>query len=120
MTDNTTFNTVLDVFGWVGLGFTLVGLIVSAFTLTYFMGYKKGGGEWRGTDLFAPKPLVPRPDAEILMEVEILQRTLLGQRNENIRLRKQVEKQYAELHGKEMPAPRKRKPKLTARSIYTP
>jgi hypothetical protein len=121
MTDNTTFNTVLDTFGWFGLGFTLVGLIVSAFTLTYYMGYKKGGGEWRGTDLFAPKPIRLPYDAEIVTEVEILRNKLKGERNEVLRLRKQVEKQYAEIHnGKQMPAPRKRKPTLTTRNIYVP
>jgi hypothetical protein len=45
----------------------------------------------------------------------------LAERNEIIRLRKQVEKQYAEIHnGKQMPAPRKRKPTLTTRNIYAP
>ena len=120
MTDNT-LDTVIDTFGWAGLVFCLVGMLVSALTVAHYFGYKKGGGEWRGKDLFAPKPLQLTHDAEIMMEVKILRTKLVAERNEVLRLRKQVEKQYAEIHnGRQMPAPRKRKPKLTTRSIYTP
>jgi hypothetical protein len=49
------------------------------------MGYKKGGGEWRGTDLFAPKPIRLPYDAEIVTEVEILRNKLKGERNEGKR-----------------------------------
>jgi hypothetical protein len=120
MTDNT-FDTVLDTFGWFGLSFALVGLIVSALTAAYFLGYKKGGGEWRGTDLFAPRPIVRAYDQDIIDEVSVLRNKLSAERKENLRMRKVVEKQYAELHnGKQMPAPRKRKPTLTTRNIYAP
>jgi hypothetical protein len=120
MTDNT-FDTVIDTFGWLGLAFTLVGFVVSALTVSYFAGYKRGGGEWRGTDLFAPAPMRLPYDAEIVTEVKILRNKLTAERNEVIRLRKQVEKQYAELHnGRQMPAPRKRKPVLKTANIYAP
>jgi hypothetical protein len=114
-------DNVITTFGWVSLVVCLVGLLVSALTAAYYFGYKKGGGEWRGTDLFAPKPLRLPYDAEIVTEVKILRNKVLAERNEVLRLRKQVEKQYAELHnGKQMPAPRKRKPTLTTRNIYVP
>ena len=114
-------DNVITTFGWAGIVLCLVGMLVSALSAAYYFGYKKGGGEWRGTDLFAPKPLRLPYDAEIVTEVTILRNKLKGERNEVIRLRKQVEKQYAELHnGKQMPAPRKRKPALTTRNIYVP
>ena len=114
-------NDFITTFGWASLVFCAIGMFVSALTAAYYFGYKKGGGEWRGTDLFAPAPMRLPYDAEIVTEVKILRNKLTGERNEVLRLRKQVEKQYAELHnGKEMPAPRKRKPTLTTRSIYTP
>jgi len=111
----------ITTFGWVAFVACLVGMLISALAVAHYFGYKKGGGEWRGTDLFAPKPLQLTHDAEIMMEVKILRTKLLAERNEIIRLRKQVEKQYAEIHnGKQMPAPRKRKPTLTTRNIYAP
>jgi hypothetical protein len=114
-------DAVLTTFGWASLVFCLIGLFASALSAAYYFGYKKGGGEWKGTDLFAPKPLRLPYDAEIVTEVKILRNKLLAERNEVLRLRKQVEKQYAELHnGKQMPAPRKRKPTLTTRNIYVP
>ena len=114
-------DNVITTFGWVSLAVCAIGLLVSALTAAHYFGYKKGGGEWRGTDLFAPKPLRLPDDAEIVTEVKILRSKLLAERNEVLRLRKQVEKQYAELHnGKQMPAPRKRKPTLTTRNIYVP
>jgi hypothetical protein len=120
MTDNT-FDTVIDTFGWLGLAFTLVGVLVSALTISYFAGYKRGGGEWRGTDLFAPRPSRQPYDADIVEEVRVLRNKLLVERKEVLRLRKVAEKQYAELHnGKALPAPRKRKPVLQTTNIYAP
>jgi hypothetical protein len=114
-------DNVITTFGWAGLVFSLIGILVSALSAAYYLGYKKGGGEWRGTDLFAPRPMRLPYDAEIVTEVKILRNKLTGERNEVLRLRKQVEKQYAELHnGKQMPSPRKRKPALTTRNIYVP
>lgn len=120
MTDNT-FDTVIDTFGWLGLSLALLGVLVSALTISYFAGYKRGGGEWRGTDLFAPRPTKQPYDSDIVQEVKILRETLATVRRENLRLRKVVEKQYSELHnGNQMPSPRKRKPVLKTTNIYVP
>lgn len=113
-------DTFITNFGWGALVFCLIGLLASALSYTYYLGYKKGGGEWRGK-LFEPKPIQPSYDIDIVMEVKMLREKLRVERSEVLRLRKQVERQYEELHnGKKMPAPRKRKPVLKETNIYAP
>lgn len=113
--------SIITTFGWVALGLSFFGIVASSLAIAHYMGYKKGGGEWRGTDILAPAPTVRRYDADILAEVKVLREKLATERKENMRLRKVTEKQYSEIHnGKQMPTPRKRQPKLQTTNIYVP
>jgi hypothetical protein len=63
---------MVEIFGWSGIIFTVVGLFVSSHTLAFYLGHKRGGGQFRLSNPFGPAPIEPRVDPLIMQEYRIL------------------------------------------------
>lgn len=55
---------MIETFGWVGLIFSLTGLIVSSHTVAYYFGHRRGLGQFQFVNPFGPKPIKSRPDQQ--------------------------------------------------------
>lgn len=119
---NTSLDSFITTYGWVGLGVTVLGLILSSFGLAYYTGYRKGGGEWRRKDLFAPRPLVPHPDAELVDELRRKETEISNLRSEISRIQKLQLSEHKRLTTQieklrsEIPAPKKPATSTTRRT----
>lgn len=59
---------MIETFGWWGLGFSILGLIVSSYTLAYYLGHRRGLGQFRLSNPFGPAPIVEKPDPQIVLD----------------------------------------------------
>lgn len=57
---------MIETFGWWALGVSATGLIVSSYTLAYYLGHRRGLGQFRLSNPFGPKPIEPRVDPQIV------------------------------------------------------
>lgn len=63
---------MLETFGWAGIIFTVVGLFVSSHTLAYYLGHKRGGGQWLLANPFGAPPIKPRVDEQYYIDYEMM------------------------------------------------
>lgn len=59
---------MIETFGWWALGFTVTGLIVSSYTLVYYLGHRRGLGQFRLSNPFGPAPIVEKIDPQIVRD----------------------------------------------------
>lgn len=57
---------MIETFGWWALGFAGTGFIVSSYTVAYYLGHRRGLGQFRLSNPFGPKPIEPRLDQKYI------------------------------------------------------
>ena len=114
---------MLETFGWFGIIYTLVGLSVSSLTVAFYMGHKRGLGQFKIVNPFGPAPIVPRLDQQYFTDYEMmkgansnLNREIIVLTNQN----RELEKEIKLLEGKIRLADRRRaKRDETLLGLYT-
>jgi len=114
---------MVEIVGWSGIIFTVVGLFVSSHTLAYYLGHKRGGGQWALANPFGAPPIKPRVDEQYLIDYDImkgansnLNREIIVLTNQN----RELEKEIKTLEGKVRLADRRRaKRDETLLGLYT-
>jgi hypothetical protein len=114
---------MVEIVGWSGIIFTVVGLFVSSHTLAYYLGHKRGGGQWALANPFGPAPIQPRPDGQFLADYEMMKGANSNLNREIVVLTNQnrdLEKEIKSLEGKIRMADRRRaKRDETLLGLYT-
>lgn len=89
----THTDDALMAFGWWALGFTLIGFFVTSYYLAYYLGHKRGLGQFRLSNPFGPAPIKERIDPQIVQDYKIAKAGLHNMTMQKVRL----EKDYTEL-----------------------
>jgi hypothetical protein len=114
---------MVEIVGWTGIIFTVVGLFVSSHTVAYYLGHKRGGGQWALANPFGATPIKPRPDEQFLIDYEMMKGANSNLNREILRLTMQnrdLEKEIKTLEGKIRMADRRRaKRDETLLGLYT-
>jgi hypothetical protein len=114
---------MVEIVGWTGIIFTVVGLFVSSHTLAYYLGHKRGGGQWALANPFGQPPLKPRVDEQYLIDYEMMKGANSNLNREILRLTmgtRDLEKEIKTLEGKIRMADRRRaKRDETLLGLYT-
>ncbi len=114
---------MVEIVGWTGIVFTVVGLFVSSHTLAYYLGHKRGGGQWALANPFGQPPLKPRVDEQYLIDYEMMKNANSNLNREILRLTmgtRDLEKEIKTLEGKIRMADRRRaKRDETLLGLYT-
>ena len=114
---------MVEIVGWSGIIFTVVGLFVSSHTLAYYLGHKRGGGQWALANPFGQPPIQPRPDEQFLVDYEVMKNANSNLNREIVVLTNQnrdLEKEIKSLEGKIRMADRRRaKRDETLLGLYT-
>ena len=114
---------MVEIVGWSGIIFTVVGLFVSSHTLAYYLGHKRGGGQWALANPFGQPPLKPRPDEQFLVDYEMMKGANSNLNREILSLtmqNRELEKEIKSLEGKIRMADRRRaKRDETLLGLYT-
>lgn len=114
---------MVEIVGWSGIIFTVVGLFVSSHTLAYYLGHKRGGGQWALANPFGAPPIQPRPDGQFLADYEMMKGANSNLNREILSLTMQnrdLEKEIKSLEGKIRMADRRRaKRDETLLGLYT-
>jgi hypothetical protein len=114
---------MLETFGWFGIIFTVVGFFVSSLTVAFYMGHKRGLGQFRIVNPFGPSPIVPRMDEQYIRDYEMMKGANSNLNREIFRLKNEQEdlkKEIKTLEGKIRLADRRRAKRDDAlTSLYT-
>ena len=114
---------MVEIVGWTGIIFTVVGLFVSSHTVAYYFGHRRGGGQWALANPFGATPIKPRPDEQFLIDYEMMKGANSNLNREILRLtmqNKDLEKEIKTLEGKIRMADRRRaKRDETLLGLYT-
>jgi predicted nucleic acid-binding Zn-ribbon protein len=114
---------MVEIVGWAGIVFTVVGLFVSSHTLAYYLGHKRGGGQWALANPFGQPPLKPRVDEQYLVDYEVMKNANSNLNREIVRLqldKEGLQKEIKLLEGKIRMADRRRaKRDETLLGLYT-
>jgi predicted nucleic acid-binding Zn-ribbon protein len=114
---------MVEIVGWAGIVFTVVGLFVSSHTLAYYLGHKRGGGQWALANPFGQPPLKPRVDEQYLVDYEVMKNANSNLNREIVRLqldKEDLQKEIKLLEGKIRMADRRRaKRDETLLGLYT-
>lgn len=62
---------MIETIGWAGLIFAVTGFIVSSYTLAYYLGHRRGLGQFRLSNPFGPAPIVEKPDPQIVQDYRV-------------------------------------------------
>ena len=63
---------MIETFGWTALYISIGGFILSSYTVAYYLGHKRGLGQFRLSNPFGPAPIVEKPDPLMVQEYRIL------------------------------------------------
>jgi predicted nucleic acid-binding Zn-ribbon protein len=114
---------MVEIVGWTGIIFTVVGLFVSSHTLAYYLGHKRGGGQWLLANPFGAPPIKPRVDEQYIIDYEMMKGANSNLNREILNLtmqNKDLEKEIKTLEGKIRMADRRRaKRDETLTALYT-
>jgi predicted nucleic acid-binding Zn-ribbon protein len=114
---------MVETFGWFGIIFTVVGLFVSSHTVAFYMGHKRGLGQFRILNPFGPSPIQPRMDQQYITDYETMKNANSNLNREILNLkmeRQDLEKEIKTLEGKIRASDRRRaKRDDTLTSLYT-
>jgi len=114
---------MVEIVGWTGIIFTVVGLFVSSHTLAYYLGHKRGGGQWLLANPFGAPPIKPRVDEQYIIDYEMMKGANSNLNREIFRLKNEQEdlkKEIKTLEGKIRLADRRRAKRDDAlTSLYT-
>lgn len=114
---------MVETFGWAGIIFTVVGLFVSSHTLAYYLGHKRGGGQWLLANPFGAPPIKPRVDEQYYIDYEMMKGANSNLNREILNLTMQnrdLEKEIKTLEAKIRMADRRRaKRDETLTALYT-
>jgi predicted nucleic acid-binding Zn-ribbon protein len=114
---------MVEIVGWAGIIFTVVGLFVSSHTLAYYLGHKRGGGQWLLANPFGAPPIKPRVDEQYIIDYEMmkgansnLNREILNLTMQNRELEKEIKTLEAKIRAGDR---RRAKRDDTLTSLYT-
>lgn len=62
---------MIETFGWAALYLSTLGLIVSSYTFAYYLGHRRGLGQFRIVNPFGPKPITARPDQQYIDDYKV-------------------------------------------------
>ena len=114
---------MVEIIGWAGIIFTVVGLFVSSHTLAYYLGHKRGGGQWALANPFGQPPLKPRVDAQYLVDYDVMKNANSNLNREIVRLqldKEGLQKEIKLLEAKVRAGDRRRaKRDETLTALYT-